>query len=282
MSSRCSWSVRTEAFVDCTLDRYLPFHVIQKGTMVVWKAVTTVVDRIGLCEHRQILMHRIHSHFNIPYTGVVIVLEKEDYQTYHNHVWRQTAVHLNIQVGGLEEMSPEHLLTLMRSQDYSNLIWLSKQACEARDICFAWILTHELRHLEQDLWSHTLSRAGRFLNCTLGRINMEEPQVQNAIPTELDANLCAWRVGRRVFGAEIVDTHVQNAPVGDNSKQSFQILRSHDPDKAYDVFGCTKSLLQKYQSQFKELQKQSEDKFIATFDIDKACSELSRRPNSVQ
>lgn len=247
----------------------------------MWKAATTVIDRFALSKHRQILMDRIRSHFNIPSTGVVFVLEKEDYQDYLSSVWRSTAVHLNIEVGDLEERSPPHLLDLMKSQDYSNLIWLSKQACEGRDICFAWILTHELRHLEQDLCSHTLSKAGHFLNCTLGRIDIEEPAVENTIPTELDANLRAWRVTRKILGVEVVKTYVQNKSVARQHKQSLQILISHNPEKTYDVLGCTISLLWKYQSQLKELQKQSEDNFIATFNIDMVCSELSRLRNSI-
>lgn len=247
----------------------------------MWKAATTVIDRFGLSEHRQILMDRIRSHFDIPSTGVVFVLEKEDYQDDPSSVWRQMAVHLNIEVGGVEEASPEHLLALMKSPNYSNLVWLSKQACEARDIHFAWILVHELRHLEQDLCSHTLSRVGHFLNCTLGSIDIEKPAVQNTIPTELDANLRAWRMTREIFGAEVVETYVQNESVARQHKQSFQILISYDPEKTYDVLGCTISLLRKYKSQLKGLQKQSEDNFMATFDIDMVCSELSRVRNSI-
>ena len=244
--------------------------------MVVYDRATTVIDRIGLPEHRQALMDKIRSYFNIRSTGVVFVLEREDYQNYRNAMWRQMAVHLNIEVGGVEEMSPQHLLDLMKSQDYSNLIWLSKQACEAQNICFAWVLAHELRHLEQDLWSHTLSKAGHFLLCILGRINIEEPNTQDTVPTELDADLEAQRVTRKLFGVEVVDTYVKNESVAGKHRQSFQIIVSHDLEKRYDVFGCTVSLLRKYQSQLKELQKQSEDNFIATFDIDTTCSELSR------
>lgn len=242
----------------------------------MYDRATTVIDRIGLCEHRQALMDKIRSHFDIPSTGVVFVLEREDYRNYRNYIWRSTAVHLNIEVGGVEEMSPQYLLDLMKSQDYSNLIWLSKKACEARDICFAWVLAHELRHFEQDLCSHTLSKAGHFLLRTLGTINIEELNTQNTVPTELDADLKAWRVIRKLFGVEVADSYVRNESAAGKHQQPFRILISHDPEKTYDVFGYTVSLLQKYQSQLKGLQKHSEDNFIATFDIDMTCSELNR------
>lgn len=103
----------------------------------MWKDSTTVIDRVQLPKSRRILMDRILSHFNIPCTGVVLVLEKEDYQEHPNSVWRNMAIHLNIEVGGVEEASPDHLLKLMNSRRYSHLIWLSKEASETLDVHFA-------------------------------------------------------------------------------------------------------------------------------------------------
>jgi len=191
------------------------------------------------------------------------------------------AIHLNVKEGSLEEMSPGHLLRLMKSRQYSNLIWLSRQACEAPEIDFAWILTHELRHLEQDLSSHALSKAGHFLSCVLGVTHMEEPKVQNTIPTELDANLRALTVTREVFGTDAVESYVQNeSSMSENQKQDFDVLGSHDTGEKYDVFGHTAALLRKYQFQFKEVQKRSEETSIATFDIERVCSELNAGPHS--
>ena len=248
----------------------------------MWKAATTDADLFGLSQPRRILEGIIRSYFDIPSTGVVFVFEKEDYRYYRNRVWRQMAIHLNVKEGELEERSPGHLLRLMKSRKYSNLIWLSRQACEAREIDFAWILTHELRHLEQDLSSHALSKAGHFLGCALGGIDIEEPEVQNTIPTELDANLRALTVTRTVFGTDAVKSYVQNeASMSENQKQDFDILKSHDTGEEYDVFGHTAALLRKYQSQFKEVQKQSEETSVATFDIERVCSELSAGPHSI-
>ena len=246
----------------------------------MWAATTAIIDRFGLPEARKSLVNKIRSQFNVPSKGVVFVFERGDYRNFPNATWRPTAVHLNIQVGGMEEISPEHILGLMKSKEYSNLIWLSKQACEDRDIWFSWILAHELRHLEQDLQSHTLSRAGHFLNRALARINIEEPKIQNTIPTELDANLKAWRVVRKVFGAEVADAHVKNESTTGQDKQSFRILMSHGSEKAYDVLSCTISLLRKYQSPLEELQKESKDHFVATFDIGAVCAELDRVRNN--
>jgi len=248
----------------------------------MWKAATTDADLFGLSQPRRILQGIIRSYFDIPSTGVVFVFEKEDYRCYRNRVWRQMAIHLNVKEGELEERSPDHLLRLMKSRKYSNLIWLSRQACEAREVDFAWILAHELRHLEQDLSSHALSKAGHFLGCALGGIDIEEPEVQNTIPTELDANLRALWVTRAIFGTEAVKSYVQHeSSVSESQKRHFDILKSHDYGKRYDVFGYTVTLLRKYQSQLKEFQKRSAGTSIATFDIERACSELSAGPHSI-
>jgi hypothetical protein len=52
--------------------------------MAMWKDATTVKSLSQLSKHRRILMDRILSRFNVPSTGVVFVLEKEDYQDYPN------------------------------------------------------------------------------------------------------------------------------------------------------------------------------------------------------
>ncbi|TEU10632.1 MAG: hypothetical protein E3J21_25770 [Anaerolineales bacterium] len=245
------------------------------------KSAIVVEDYFGLPERRHALMERIRSRFAIPSTGVVFVLEKENYQDYPNSVWRQMAVHLSIKDAPLEEASPDHLLRLMKSCKYSNLIWLSRQACEARDIEFAWILSHELRHLEQDLSSHALSRAGHFLRYALGGIDIKEPKMQNTIPTELDANLRALTVTRGIFGDEYVDSYIQHeSSVSEREKQDFDVLKSHDYGKRYDVFGRTVTLLRKYRSQLEEFQKQSTDRSIANFDIERVCLEPSAGPRT--
>lgn len=241
----------------------------------MWKDSTIVIDRTQLPKSRRILMDRTLSHFDIPCIGVVLVLEKEDYQEYPNSVWRNMAMHLNIEVGGIEEASPDHLLKLMNSCRYSHLIWLSRQACKAPDVHFAWILGHELRHLQQDLYSPRLSKAGHFLDCTLSRIEIEEPEVQNTIPTELDANLQAYRLTQQMFGNGVVNDHVQNEFDAKNRKELLKMLERCEHGKRYDVFRSTVALLRKYRSQFKKFQNRSADKSVAKFDIDRVCSKLS-------
>ncbi len=108
-------------------------------------------------------------------------------------------------------------------------------------------MAHELRHLEQDLLSPTLSKAGHFLSIALGGIEIKERKVVNLIPTELDADLKAWQIIQILFGLEASGEYIKKESFCGNYRESFQILRSHDPEKFYDVFGETNILLRKYQ-----------------------------------
>lgn len=246
--------------------------------MTLWDKPTAVLDRFGLSEDRIILIDKICHKFNIPARGVVFVFEKDDYQNYPNPTWGNKAVYINVAVDGVEEMSPQHLVDLMVSQDYSQIIWFSKQACASQDIIFVWTFSHEIQHLEQNLRNTALSKAGHFLVRTLGLIEIEEPKVQNAIPTELDANLKAWNVTQKLLGKETADTFVKDESISGKHKQSFQILISHKLNNTYDVFGCTINILRKYSAQFKDLQAGSNDGFVRNFNIEEICLELSHPP----
>jgi hypothetical protein len=120
--------------------------------------------------------------------------------------------------------------------------------------------------------------SGHFLGRTLGLIEIEETKAQNAIPTELDANLKAWNVTRKLLGKETADTFVKNESISGKHRQSFQILISHKPNDIYDVFGCTINILRKYYAQFKDLQARSNDGFVRSINIEEICLELSHPP----
>jgi hypothetical protein len=242
--------------------------------MDMWESPTRYWNRFGLSQARLVLVNKVCSYFDIPAKGVVFVFEKEDYQECYydvwrfNPEWRKLANHLNIRVGGVEEISPEHLLKLMKSCKYANLVWICRKACETpEDIDFAWILAHELRHLEQDLSSRTLSKAGHFLQCAQPLFKAKELKAQVTIPTELDANLRAYRVTKEEFGSEDVKAYLRNEFLANDRQELFETLERCHHGKRYDVFRSTVALLRKYRSQLKEFQNRSADESIARFDL---------------
>ena len=186
---------------------------------------------------------------------------------------------MNIKDGGIEEMSPNSLLEIMQSSKYSHLVWISGDVSKSKDIEFIWTLAHELQHLKQDLITTILSKAGNFLPNTLGNIETDEQKIDLLVPTELDAELIAWRVTRIIFGNEIANLYVLNNSKSGERKKSYQCLLSYDPEKKYDVIGNTIRLLKKYQNQLEIVQKKTEDSIIKRFNINEVCLELGKKLN---
>jgi len=165
----------------------------------------------------------------------------------------------------------------MKSKKYSQLIWISGDISQGKDIDFIWGLAHELRHLEQDLITVVLSKAGNFLSNTLGNIEIDEQKIDLIVPTELDAELVAWCVTRNFFGNTIADSYVLSNSKSGMRKESFQFLLSYDPEQKYDVIGNTIKLLKKYQNQLEIVQKRTEDSIIKKFNINEVFLELEKK-----
>ena len=254
----------------------LPTSLARTNTLM---KPTNIIDRFGVSSSRRNLADRILAKFSIPDTGVIIVFERDDYTNDLITIWGRDrmALHLNIK-DGIVEMSPDHLLILMKSKDYDQLIWLSRQTCESEDIEFTWILSHELRHLEQELHSNALSKATYFLSMTLGMVNLKEPKVQNTIPAELDANLKAWRVTREILEEKLVDDYIENRSISGTHKEDFKMLKTYNPEAHYEVIERTLDIMKKYEMQLKDLQRRSGNQIIRNFDFESTLRKLENGP----
>ena len=252
----------------------------QKEIEKLWDANTNIFDWVNLSKKRKVLIKKLISYFNIPTKGVAIVIDNKCYENSYNLTWGcSKGIHMNIKDGGIEEISPNPLLEIMKSKKYSQLIWISGDISQGKDIEFIWGLAHELRHLEQDLITVVLSKAGNFLSNTLGNIEIDEQKIDLIVPTELDAELVAWRVTRNFFGNKIADSYVLNNSKSGRRKESFQFLLSYDPEQKYDVIGNTIKLLKKYQNQLEIVQKRTEDSIIKKFNINEVFLELEKKLN---
>ena len=246
----------------------------------MWDANTNIFDWVNLTKKRKVLIKKLILYFNIPAKGVAIVIDNKCYENSCNPGWRcSKAIYMNIKDGGIEEISPNPLLEIMHSKKYSHLVWISGDVSKSEEIECIWTLAHELQHLKQDLTSIILSKAGNFLASTLGDIEIDEQKIDLIIPTELDAELAAWRATRNIFGNEIANPYVLNNSKSGERKKSYQFLLSYDPGKKYDVIGNTIRLLKKYQNQLEIVQKKSEDSIIKRFNINEVCLELEKKLN---
>ena len=245
-----------------------------------WNHRTNIDCFATLPNGKSRLCLNICGRFRIPTNGVAIIFDEFDYhqsELYLESIWIRLGNHLNLQEGdGFNETSPPKIRNLIYSLKYSHLIWLSKRAWKTEDIEFAWTLSHELRHLEQDLENHFLSLAGNLLVSSLKGLKIEEPKLWIIIPTELDAELAAWRTVNKIFNPQRVNLHLNyQGNLGEN-KEHFQLLTMHNPDNFYDVRVNTIELLQKYKPQLNEfisINYEGDSKFQ---NVDDICLELKR------
>jgi hypothetical protein len=234
-----------------------------------------------LSESENELLHKTTSNFKIPPSGVVIVFDRNDYHLSSLYsdksIWKNLGNHLNLQVGdGDYEFSPPDIKEIINSFCFSHMVWLSKRAWAVSEIDFVWNLSHELRHLEQDLENRYFSLSGWFLYSNLRGVDIEEPKIDITVPTELDAELAAWRTVRKIFGIPSTDNYVQKLCKQGEKQESFRILLSkHDPEIQYDVRYKTISFLRKYESKLNEVINNVYGKSSLLQNIDHICSKLS-------
>ena len=179
------------------------------------------------------------------------------------------ALQMNLKDGGVEEISPEHLLKIMESKQYAQLVWISNQVCESEDMEFCWVLAHELRHLEQEWISPYLGKAGYFLARTLGVSSINLPKITNSIPTELDANISTYKILNKMF-KEDAEEYVRTQKDNDNERENFKVLEQYDPDLEYDVVHETLKILMDNEQELGSLAKE----YKLSFDIVEAIQGL--------
>lgn len=232
-----------------------------------------------LPENKKKLHHGTCNNFRIPEIGVVFVFDNYDYHKSSEYaddsIWKNLGNHLNIREGdGANDESPPPVAKIIRSLDFSHLIWLSKRAWAGQMIDFVWNLSHELRHLEQDVENHFIALAGNFLYRNLSGIDVEEPKIDVTVPTEFDAELVAWRTVRKLFGTNQADLYVDDHCCSGNKQESFRLLSLYDPEANYDVRSSLIPLLHKYQPQLDEIICNIYGTASVLQNVDHICSEL--------
>lgn len=243
----------------------------------MWNESNKIVDIIGLDETKTHLVHLIIRILGISERDILIVFDDSDYDDDFNPVWRNSqALHMNLAVGGAEEMSPKHLWDLMNKQTHAHFVWFSRKVSLSPPVGFTWVFSHEMQHVLQDIRSYTLSKASRFLHHTLGCIDIEEPKIDVTVPVDFDADRVAKRTVTEIFGEEECERYIDDQIRTGTRKQSFEILKQVNVEEAYDVAAETTRLLLKYQNELEDYQKTSDDTAITNFDIDNVCRKLEK------
>jgi len=238
----------------------------------MWNAITEIKFFTEVSSDKKRFLEKLIDLYAVPERGILIVLDSDDYVDYPNPIWRNQGLHLNIKKGGVEEMSPEDLLEVMESREYSNLVWLSKRICDADLIKFIWVASHEFQHFCQSRLSHELSVANTFLYETLGDkdILIKEPKVAITIPAEFDAELAAFRTTIKLFGREEAEKFVKQP----RRYNKIGVLLSYDENNQYDIIGKTIYFLEKYREQLLVHIQRSNDPMKKSFNLDHHTTKL--------
>ena len=250
----------------------------------MWDSPTKIDDRFGLSDSRTDLIGSVVERFDVPDRGVLIMLESEDLTADFNPRWHKAAVHMDIKTGGIEEMSPEHILKIMDEKKYRHFIWLSRQICEDTDLKLTWVLAHELGHLQENLIDPLLSKAGYFLFATIPHIDTDEPMLTLSLPSEMYAELAALSTARSLFTEEEVSAHLahcrtETAVAG----QCIDMLTEEELRGDFDLTNRTISFLERYRSQLQTIQPDFEnDENIRTFNIQSAIAYLEQTKSGGQ
>lgn len=243
----------------------------------MWDAETSF-DYLDIISGKQKkLIHGVCEKFTIPSTGVALLFDRFDYKSYPKEsIWRNLGNHLNIELGDECDLkTPKAVEKLTDSKNYSHLIWLSKRVWSGKDIDLVWNLSHELRHLEQDVENRFLSLSGNFLYSNLSSVAIEEPKLWITVPTELDAELTAWRTSLKIFNSQDVKSYINKPRKSVDKQDQFRILSEHDPEDSYDVQGSLIILLRKYQTQLDEIIKDVYGSYSVLQNIDNICNKLT-------
>jgi len=244
----------------------------------MWNAKTSF-NYLGIVSgKKKKLIQAVCEKFTIPLTGVVLLFDRYDYKSYpKKSIWRNLGNHLNIEFGDeCDHKTPKIVDNLAGSKKYSHLIWLSRRAWSGEDIALVWNLSHELRHLEQDIENRFLSLSGNFLYRNLSGVKIEEPKLWITAPTELDAELAAWRTSLKIFNSHHIKSYINKKSQSADTQEHFRILSEHDPEDSYDVQGSMISLLRKYQPQFDEIIKDVYGRCGVLKSVDNLCKELTK------
>lgn len=127
---------------------------------------------------------------------------------------------MNVATGGVEGISPKHILEIMNEPNCEHVIWLSRRAGLSDDPRFVWILAHELQHMKQDV-SHPELECATQVQKQIAYVTQVPIGLQFAIPAELDAESAAYRAAVELCGERDVQKMIDSESTADPSARRY-------------------------------------------------------------
>lgn len=213
---------------------------------------------------RESLVSKITDMTKMKNYNVTFVFESEDYSKYLNPTYRKQAFHMNIKSGGVEEMSPQDLLEIMKNSETKHLVWVSNKICEAEEIYFAWVLSHEIQHLIQDERDSEISFLGNFLLGFLGCVKNGASWVE--VPTEYDSERTAKFLVYKLFGKAQLKKYIEKQLADPQNVNTFRRYEALTRIYSKNIKAETVKILCKYRREFEKLQSDSKNRVQIDFD----------------
>lgn len=205
--------------------------------------------RCGLSSDRHAAIRAVEAALPLPSVQGYIVWDDQDYPNAFNPRYRNPAFYMNVWQGGVEEMSPNHLLEIMQRRDCNHFIWLSACVGQKPPVHMSLIYAHELQHLVQNAVSPLLSELANFLSQTYPKLLGRSCQLD--IPAECEAELTANSAVRAVFGSEALNTFWEDEVRSGRASQSYlDRLRGFESEGLGDVIGESKAILRDHRRHF--------------------------------
>lgn len=170
------------------------------------------------------LYERLLEKMAVPQNGVYILLDDGEYPTYFNPRYKR-AFYMNIRIGGIEEMSPQHILGIMDKPDCEHFVWISPSLANGNEFYATWVLAHELQHIIQDFSHPELAKVGTFLRYALPAIKTDARLNQLDFPAELDAEIKAKEMAISLLGLESYHAFVSNEILDNNATDYYKKLQ---------------------------------------------------------
>lgn len=239
-----------------------------------WHAPTEVVDWFSHRVDRHETITNVMEQCSVPEEGVLILFDEHDGQPYQGAQdgvdWSVQACCRNLRAGGVPlRVFPQRIRAFLSEFQYQHLIWVSARVSRAEDLEFIWVLAHEFRHLQQSLSCGELLLANWYLCSFLGGAEPHIPKYANHVPTELDAELFAWRICRELCGHAAADEYVRRQTAEGKRRHDFRLLVQQGLDRSYEAHTETIRLLTEHKKVLADLTRHVD------FDIEEVCGRIS-------
>ncbi len=235
-----------------------------------------VVDRNGISDEKRMLLDAVVNHFGVGATGLCVLLDNSDHEGYVNRRYADRAFYMDIEDGGIEEMSPDYVLEVMRSPTCRHFIWMSRRACLDSQAGFTWILAHEMRHLAQRASDKLVAQINGLLRRAYPNVGRAR-SLQIDFPAEFDAELSAREAVRALLGEHALESYLAVQRQTADGRRYFERFREIEREWSGDLRAESLRVLCGHKAEYSRVKNSLEDPEFA-FDIEQLCSEWVHLP----